>query len=89
MATPPKITLDELIAHPDHAYGLQEQQVRDTLKEIAERTAALKTLETEMLWRLVAEHLAVPESWGPRASAPRSMAQHSSWAIMSASASLT
>jgi hypothetical protein len=55
MATPPKITIEELIEYPEHANSLAEQQVSDALKEIAERTAALRTLETQMLWRLLAE----------------------------------
>jgi excisionase family DNA binding protein len=55
VATPPKITLDDLIAHPDRAAGLADEQVRDTLKQIAERESALKALETQILSRLVFE----------------------------------
>jgi excisionase family DNA binding protein len=77
MATPPKITLDELIMHPHHASGLAEQQVRDTLKEIAERTAALRTLETQILWRLLAESSSGTKSDGfPRLLNAKQLAEH-------------
>jgi excisionase family DNA binding protein len=77
MATPPKITLDELIMHPNHAYGLADQQVRDTLKEIAERTAALRTLETQMLWRLLADRSSATKSDGfPRLLNAKQLAEH-------------
>jgi excisionase family DNA binding protein len=55
VATSPKITLDDLIAHPDRAHSLDDAQLRDTLKQIAEQTSALKALETQILSRLVFE----------------------------------
>jgi excisionase family DNA binding protein len=55
VATPPKISLDDLIAHPERAYGLAGDQVRDTLKQIAERTSALKSLEADILWQHLAD----------------------------------
>jgi excisionase family DNA binding protein len=55
VATPPKITLDDLIAHPESADSLADDQVRDTLEQIADRTSALKSLESQILWRLLAE----------------------------------
>ena len=35
--------------------NLAGRQVRDILKQIAERTSALQALETQILWRLLAE----------------------------------
>ena len=64
MTTPPKITLDDLIAHPDNADGLADEQVRDILKQIAERTSALKALESQILWRLLSERNAQTKSDG-------------------------
>jgi len=75
MADPPKITLDELIMHPGHANGLTEQQARDTLKEIAERTAALRTLGTQMLRRLLADSPTKGDGF-PRLLDAKQLAEH-------------
>jgi excisionase family DNA binding protein len=58
MATPPKIPLDDLLAHPASADKLADDQVRDALKQIAERESALKSLESQILWHLLAERTA-------------------------------
>ena len=55
MPTPPKITLDDLIAQPERAGYISDEQVRETLKQIADRTSALKSLESQIIWRLLTE----------------------------------
>jgi excisionase family DNA binding protein len=55
VAAPPKITLADLLANPEHARTLDDAQVRDTLRQISDQTSALKTLETQILSRLVFE----------------------------------
>jgi len=76
VADPPKITLDELIDFPDQVNRLAEQQVRDALKEIAERTAALRWLETQMLWRLLAEPTGPKSDGFPRLLTAKQLAEH-------------
>jgi len=76
VATPPKITLDELIEYPEQANSLADQEVRDTLKEIAERTAQLRTLETQMLWRLLAEPSGTKTDGFPRLLNAKQLAEH-------------
>src|SRR5271155_4050370 len=77
MATPPKITLDDLIAHPDRAHSLDDAQVRDTLKQIADQTSALKALETQILSRLVFERTFNAQGDGfPRLLNAKQLAEH-------------
>jgi excisionase family DNA binding protein len=77
MADPPKITTDDLIAHPDRAKGLTDEQVPDIVKQIAERTSALKALETQILWRLVAERtVKVKGDEFPRLLNAKELAEH-------------
>jgi excisionase family DNA binding protein len=77
MATPPKITLDDLIAHPNRADALADDQVRDTLKQIAERESALKSLESQILWRLLTERNDDVHSDGfPRLLDAKQLAEH-------------
>jgi excisionase family DNA binding protein len=77
MATPPKITLDDLLAYPSRADGLADEQVRDTLKQIAERTATLKALESQILWRLLTERNSNVRSDGfPRLLDAKQLAEH-------------
>jgi excisionase family DNA binding protein len=77
VTTPPKITLDDLIAHPDRADALPDDQVRDTLKLITERTSALKALESQITWRLLAERNTNIDSDGfPRLLNAGQLAEH-------------
>jgi excisionase family DNA binding protein len=77
VATPPKITLDDLIAHPERAYGLAGDQVRDTLKQIAERTSALKSLEADILWQhLVDRNSQIRDDGFPRLLNAKQLAEH-------------
>jgi excisionase family DNA binding protein len=77
VAEPPKITLADLIAHSDHAHALDDAQVRDTLKRIAEQTSALKTLETQILSRLVFERtLSDQADPFPRLLTAKQLAEH-------------
>jgi excisionase family DNA binding protein len=77
VTTPPKITLDDLIAHPDNADGLADEQLRDILKQTAERTSALKALESQILWRLLSERNAQTKSDGfPRLLNAGQLAEH-------------
>ncbi len=76
MATPTKISLDDLIAHPDNAGRLADDQVRDTLKQIADRTSALKSLESQILWRVLAERTAADKDAFPKLLNAGQLAEH-------------
>jgi excisionase family DNA binding protein len=76
MATPPKITIDDLIAHPENAGRLADDQVRDTLKQIADRTSALKSLESQILWRVLAERTAADKDSFPKLLNAGQLAEH-------------
>jgi excisionase family DNA binding protein len=64
VATPPKISLDDLIQHSDRAAGLADDQVRQLLSQIAERTSALNRLEIELSWWMLARRNASISSDG-------------------------
>jgi excisionase family DNA binding protein len=76
MATPPKITIDDLIAHPENAGRLADDQVRDTLKQIADRTSALKSLESQILWRVLAERTTADKDAFPKLLNAGQLAEH-------------
>jgi hypothetical protein len=75
--TQPKITLDDLIAHPARADGLADEQVREILKQVADRESALKSLESQILWRLLTERNESVHSDGfPRLLNAKQLAEH-------------
>jgi excisionase family DNA binding protein len=75
VADPPKITLDDLIAHPDRADHIADDQVRDVLREIAERTSALGSLQSQIMWRLVSLRHISAEGFPPLMNAKK-LADH-------------
>jgi hypothetical protein len=74
-ADPPKITLDDLIMHPERADNIADDQVRDVLREIAERTSALGTLQSQIMWRLVSLRNISAEGLPPLMNAKK-LAEH-------------
>jgi excisionase family DNA binding protein len=77
MAEPPKITIDDLIARPGRVSELPDDQVADTLKQIAERSSALRALETQMIWHLATERNGSVASDGfPRLLDAKQIAEH-------------
>jgi hypothetical protein len=75
VADPPKITLDDLIAHPDRADHITDDQVRDVLREIAERTSVLGSLQSQIMWRLVSLRNISTEGFPPLMNAKK-LAEH-------------
>ena len=76
MAEPPKISLDALIAQPDLAYGLNDAEVREVLKQISERGSALKTLESRIISELVFQRTDTGQAPFPHLLTAKQLAEH-------------
>lgn len=73
---PPKISLDALVHQPDLAQELDDAEIRDALKQIAERTSALKALESQIISELVFQRTTSAQGAFPHLLTAKQLAEH-------------